>query len=76
MLSLVPGVEFVPEAFDVIDLAAWIRGRVSLAVTRRSAGSARPEGADRDGQWLFKPRRIKPLVVSEERRRRRDTPNK
>ena len=34
------------------------------------------EGADRDGQWLFKSRRIKPLVGSEERRRRGDAPDK
>lgn len=39
-------------------------------------GFRAPEGADRDGQWLFKPRRIKPLLVSEERRRRGDAPDK
>ncbi|MET4048871.1 MULTISPECIES: hypothetical protein [unclassified Rhodococcus (in: high G+C Gram-positive bacteria)] len=57
----------MPEAFDVIDLATWIRGESEPGGDEEKRWFRAPEGADRDEHWLFKPRRIKTLKLSKER---------
>lgn len=68
--------ENVLEAFDVIDLATWTRGENEPGGDEEKRWFRAPEGADRDGHWLFKPRRIKTLELSKERRRRGDAPDR
>ncbi|WP_042937634.1 HipA domain-containing protein [Rhodococcus sp. AW25M09] len=63
------------EPFRVVDLADWTRGESEPGGAEEKRWFTAPEASPHAGHWLFKPRRIKELTLSRERRARGDAPD-
>lgn len=63
------------DTFEVIDLGDWTRGESEPGGDEAKRWFIAPETSQYAGHWLFKPRRIKTLLLSEERRLRGDAPD-
>ncbi|WP_032377556.1 HipA domain-containing protein [Rhodococcoides fascians] len=63
------------EQFRVVDLADWTRGESEPGGAEEKRWFTAPDGSSQSGRWLFKPRRIKELKLSRERRARGDAPD-
>lgn len=63
------------DSYDVVDLADWVRGESEPGGDEAKRWFIAAESSRYAGHWLFKPRRIKTLVLSKERRRRGDEPD-
>lgn len=62
------------DAFNVVDLADWTRGESEPGGDEAKRWFIAPESSRYAGHWLFKPRRIKTLRLSKDRRRRGEQP--
>lgn len=63
------------DSYEVVDLADWIRGESEPGGDEAKRWFIAPEFSPHAGHWLFKPRRIKILELSQERRDRGDQPD-
>jgi len=59
----------VVDSYEVVDLADWTRGESEPGGDEAKRWFIAPESSRHAGHWLFKPRRIKTLKLSEERQR-------
>lgn len=58
-----------------MDLSPWTRGEPEPGGDEQKRWYMAPVGSEYEGHWLFKPRRVKEFLMSEERRERGDTPD-
>ncbi|NTY62360.1 hypothetical protein [Mycolicibacterium sphagni] len=63
------------DSYDVVDLVDWTRGESEPGGDEAKRWFIAPETSPHAGHWLFKPRRIKTLELSKERRDRGDRPD-
>jgi hypothetical protein len=57
----------VVDSYEVVDLADWTRGEGEPGGDEAKRWFIAPESSRHAGHWLFKPRRIKTLKLSEDR---------
>ena len=63
------------DSYEVVDLAGWTRGESEPGGDEEKRWFTAPETSRHAGHWLFKPRRIKTLELSQERQRLGDMPD-
>ncbi len=63
------------DSYDVVDLADWTRGESEPGGDEAKRWFIAPETSPQAGHWLFKPRRIKTLELSQLRQDRGDRPD-
>ncbi|WP_261770410.1 MULTISPECIES: hypothetical protein [unclassified Rhodococcus (in: high G+C Gram-positive bacteria)] len=64
------------DQYRVVDLAGWTRGETEPGGAEEKRWFRAPDTSQYDGHWLFKPRRIKDLMLSKERCERGDIPDR
>lgn len=59
----------------MVDLSSWVPGEREPGGDERKRWYKAPSGSEYEGHWLFKPRRIKEVPLSQKRLQRGESPD-